>query len=323
MLLNWHQSILVVLLLQHSVAFPSLVGAFRSSQRRSDTPFTKRQSFITMSSIATETNIVPVKRWEPDELFWLTPEGLSIEVLASNLEMMRELEEAERNVLRSERWSNLFRMTKSFLFNINDTTRKNYIALRKKPPILFIHGSFHAGWCFAENYIDYFSQRGHQCFAVSLRGTSTTGMPPGDPGELVRIEDHVADMKNALLSLRENMFEVYGNEDDPIIVAHSFGGIVAMKLLEEERIRERIRGVCLLCSVPPSGNGPMTKRFLFKRFFDSLYIVWGFVFKAATTDVSVCHSLSTQIMLEPTTPFPLSCTLNAHAYKPSTYSLIY
>ena len=296
MLLNLQQSI-VVLLLQYSVALLSR-DAFRSSQRRSDTSFTKRQSFtttLTMSSMATETNVVPVKRWEPDELFWLTPEGLSIEVLASNLEMMKELEEAERKVIRASRWKNLLRMTKSFLFNINDTTTKNYVALRKKPPILFIHGSFHAGWCFAENYIDYFSQRGHQCFAVSLRGTSTTGMPPGDPGELVRIEDHVADMKNALLSLRENMFEVYGNEEDPIIVAHSFGGMVAMKLLEEERIRDRIRGVCLLCSVPPSGNGPMTQRFLFKRFFDSLYIVWGFVFKAATTNVAVSHTSSTPI----------------------------
>jgi hypothetical protein len=35
----------------------------------------------------------------------------------------------------------------------------------------------------------------------------------------------------------------------------------------------------------------MTKRFLRKRFCDSLLIVWGFVFKAATTDLSVCRKL--------------------------------
>lgn len=44
-----------------------------------------------------------------------------------------------------------------------------------KPPILFIHGSYHSAWCFREHYLDYFSSLGHRCFAISLRGTMVTG----------------------------------------------------------------------------------------------------------------------------------------------------
>jgi hypothetical protein len=40
-----------------------------------------------------------------------------------------------------------------------------------------------------------------------------------------------------------------------------------------------------------TGNGPMTIRFLLKDFFQALKIVWGFVFKAATTDPDVSREL--------------------------------
>lgn len=40
----------------------------------------------------------------------------------------------------------------------------------------------------------------------------------------------------------------------------SFGGAVLMKMLEEDP--SCVQGSAFLCSVPPSGNGPMTSRFL-------------------------------------------------------------
>eukprot|EP00579_Thalassiosira_antarctica_P026748 CAMPEP_0202022360 /NCGR_PEP_ID=MMETSP0905-20130828/49329_1 /ASSEMBLY_ACC=CAM_ASM_000554 /TAXON_ID=420261 /ORGANISM="Thalassiosira antarctica, Strain CCMP982" /LENGTH=64 /DNA_ID=CAMNT_0048584473 /DNA_START=51 /DNA_END=242 /DNA_ORIENTATION=+ len=40
-----------------------------------------------------------------------------------------------------------------------------------------------------------------------------------------------------------------------------------------------LAGVALLCSVPPSGNGPMTLRFLLRSVRDSWKIIAGFVLK--------------------------------------------
>ena len=165
--------------------------------------------------------------------------------------------------------------------------------IKQKAPILFIHGSFHAAWCYEENYLDFFSGLGHQCYAISLRGTSTTGMPPLDPGEVVRMEQHVSDVKCALSSMKASMSERMEGMDipDPIIISHSFGGLIVMKLLEEEEIRRNISGACFLCSVPPSGNGPMTQRFIKSKLLSSLKIVWGFVFKAATNNLPTCREL--------------------------------
>ena len=43
-----------------------------------------------------------------------------------------------------------------------------------KSPLVFIHGSFHAAWCWTEQYFPYFASRGYPCIAISLRGTSGT-----------------------------------------------------------------------------------------------------------------------------------------------------
>ena len=40
-----------------------------------------------------------------------------------------------------------------------------------------------------------------------------------------------------------------------------------------------------------TGNGPMTVRYITRNIFNALKIVWGFVFKAVTTDASLCREL--------------------------------
>lgn len=37
-------------------------------------------------------------------------------------------------------------------------------------PLVFIHGSFHAAWCWAENWLPFFSHLGYDCYALSLLG---------------------------------------------------------------------------------------------------------------------------------------------------------
>jgi len=36
-------------------------------------------------------------------------------------------------------------------------------------PILFVHGMWHAAWCWAENFLPYFAQNGYRASALSLR----------------------------------------------------------------------------------------------------------------------------------------------------------
>ena len=156
----------------------------------------------------------------------------------------------------------------------------------KTPPILFIHGSFHSAWCWEENFIDYFSNEGYNSYSISLRGTSSSIYPKRSDNK-VSIEDHIEDLTTLLTIIRQQNLD----KPKPIIISHSFGGIIAQKLLEDSSIRDMVSGVALLCSVPPSGNGPMTARFIKKRFWASLKIVYGFVFKGATKSVDNCREL--------------------------------
>ena len=40
----------------------------------------------------------------------------------------------------------------------------------QNPPLVFIHGSYHAAWCWAEHWLPFFSTNGFDCYAVSLLG---------------------------------------------------------------------------------------------------------------------------------------------------------
>ena len=37
-----------------------------------------------------------------------------------------------------------------------------------KPPLVFIHGSFHGAWCWAEHWLPFFAHYGFDCYALSL-----------------------------------------------------------------------------------------------------------------------------------------------------------
>ena len=58
---------------------------------------------------------------------------------------------------------------------------------KPKPPVVFLHGSYHAAWCWAENFFPWFAAQGHESYAPSFRGHG--GSSGGDPrGE--RLERH-------------------------------------------------------------------------------------------------------------------------------------
>lgn len=211
------------------------------------------------------------------QFFWITPGGLNIEVLFSK----GLLAEVNETIKYEGIWSQIF----STIIGLFQSTSSNIPA--KRPPILFVHGSFHGAWCWSEYFFEYFNKFGYDCYALSLRGTSSTGLPPGDTSTSIQVEQHVSDVSYALQTVREQSPE----SPNPILVAHSFGGLITMKLLEEEKNRVNVSAVAVLCSVPPSGNGKMTSRYMQTRLLDSFRILWGLALKGATLDAGTCRAL--------------------------------
>ncbi|KAL7455302.1 hypothetical protein ACHAWC_006846 [Mediolabrus comicus] len=194
-------------------------------------------------------------------------------------------------------------MLSSLLFGQGTNTKK-----KKKPALAFLHGSFHASWCWAEKYMPYFASLGYPCVAFSLQGTG--GTPTMELGaKKVKIASHVADLDAFLKGLADS------NDDDAtkslglelgenpkiVLIGHSFGGLTIMKWLEQrydgdERNTSNnkdinLAGVGLMCSVPPSGNGKMTMRFIRRSLKDAWKITVGFVLKKAITDKTICRDL--------------------------------
>jgi len=47
----------------------------------------------------------------------------------------------------------------------------------RRPPLVFVHGSFHAAWCWAEHWLPFFSRAGFPCYALSLRAQGESSVP--------------------------------------------------------------------------------------------------------------------------------------------------
>ncbi|KAL7549423.1 hypothetical protein ACHAWF_012694 [Thalassiosira exigua] len=189
---------------------------------------------------------------------------------------------------------------------------------RRRPPLVFLHGSFHSAWCWAEHFMPYFAHEGYPCVALSLRGTGE------EEASKVKIDQHVDDVLYFLEQLNRHVtakkkmwksddamrlfFEFISNEfrsgcNDgyiaPVIIAHSFGGLVAMKLLERLSIANGqttketplMSTMALLNSVPPSGITKMSLRALRRNPAKGWRIMRGLAMKRAVSDANLCRSL--------------------------------
>ncbi|MGW5074124.1 alpha/beta hydrolase [Rhodococcus sp. NPDC004095] len=87
-------------------------------------------------------------------------------------------------------------------------------------PLLFVHGAFHAAWCWEEHFLDWFAARGYRAVAVSLRGHGASATPI--PLRRVTIADYVDDIAAVAADLPIH----------PVLVGHSMGGFVVQKYLE-------------------------------------------------------------------------------------------
>jgi pimeloyl-ACP methyl ester carboxylesterase len=105
-------------------------------------------------------------------------------------------------------------------------------------PLLFVHGAWHAAWCWDEHFLDYFANSGYRAVAVSLRGHGASPSPK--PLRACSIADFVADVGSAADLL----------ETPPVIIGHSLGGLIVQKYLESHPAPAGV----LMGSVPPKGS---------------------------------------------------------------------
>jgi len=105
-------------------------------------------------------------------------------------------------------------------------------------PLLFVHGAWHAAWCWDEYFLSFFADKGYRALAVSLRGHG--GSPTYKPLRACSVADYVEDVSVVADSLPTR----------PVVIGHSMGGFIVQKYLESH---DAPAGV-LMASMPPQGN---------------------------------------------------------------------
>ncbi|MGE7418667.1 alpha/beta hydrolase [Methylobacterium tarhaniae] len=114
------------------------------------------------------------------------------------------------------------------------------------PPIVLVHGAWHAAWCWNEGFSARLAALGHDVHAVSLRGHG------GSEGRRslwrTRIRDHVSDLRRVIDAIGGPV----------LLVGHSRGAYVVQKHLETGTAV----GAVLLAPMPHFGVGPCMGRLL-------------------------------------------------------------
>lgn len=114
----------------------------------------------------------------------------------------------------------------------------------KPTPILFVHGAWHAAWCWEDYFLPYFAKRGYASYALSLRGHGGSGK--NKALRWMRTPDYVADVRQVAETISPH----------PILIGHSMGGYVVQKYLEQYQAPAGV----LMASIPTRGSLPFTLR---------------------------------------------------------------
>lgn len=163
----------------------------------------------------------------------------------------------------------------------------------KKPPLVFVHGSYHAAWCWAVHWLPYFSSLGYDCYAISLLGQGASDVP-SESGPGGTIQTHARDISHFI---SQHCIQ------PPVLFGHSFGGLVVQYYLSQlstdtmtsiksygwSEPYPPLAGAVLACSVPPTGNTAVVKRFLMSRPIASIKVTLSLAAKMFATSVSLCR----------------------------------
>ena len=116
-------------------------------------------------------------------------------------------------------------------------------------PLLFVHGAWHGAWCWDENFLGYFADKGYRAVALSLRGHG--GSATDKPLRKCTVADFVEDITTVAGSLPA----------PPVVIGHSMGGFLVQKYLETQDCPAAV----LMSSMPPQGNRGATLRWMRHR----------------------------------------------------------
>lgn len=194
-------------------------------------------------------------------LFHTLPSGLKMEVI---------VQRAVKNGLNQNQW-------------------------RVRSPIVFLHGSFHAAWCWAVHWLPFFAGSGHDCYAVSLLGQGESDTPSGSVAG--SLQTHARDIAH---------FIKHNFTFPPILVGHSFGGLIVQFYLSNistnfdmpsgkdegwEEPYPTLAAAVLVCSAPPTGNSGLVWRYLLSKPVAAFKVTFGFAAKAFATSLSLCREI--------------------------------
>ncbi|TPG32272.1 alpha/beta hydrolase [Mycolicibacterium hodleri] len=104
-------------------------------------------------------------------------------------------------------------------------------------PLLFVHGAWHAAWCWDEHFLNFFADKGYRALALSLRGHGQS--PAGKRLRDCSFDDYLEDVTSVADELPVR----------PVVIGHSMAGVIVQRYLET---RAAPAGV-LMASMPPTG----------------------------------------------------------------------
>uniref|UniRef100_A0A0D9W473 AB hydrolase-1 domain-containing protein n=1 Tax=Leersia perrieri TaxID=77586 RepID=A0A0D9W473_9ORYZ len=150
-----------------------------------------------------------------------------------------------------------------------------------RPPLVFVHGSFHAAWCWAEHWLPFFSRAGFPCYALSLRAQGESSIPSENmAGTLETHTGDIADFIRKEISL------------PPVLIGHSFGGLIVQQYISclggSELMHPRLAGSVLVCSVPPSGNSGLVWRYLLTKPVAAVKVTLSLAAKQYANSLPLC-----------------------------------
>eukprot|EP00178_Gracilaria_changii_P023535 TRINITY_DN711_c0_g1_i1.p1 TRINITY_DN711_c0_g1~~TRINITY_DN711_c0_g1_i1.p1 ORF type:complete len:351 (-),score=43.49 TRINITY_DN711_c0_g1_i1:1832-2884(-) len=150
---------------------------------------------------------------------------------------------------------------------------------KKAPILLFVHGTLHGAWAFKFFQL-FFAANGFITKAISLRGYGESEI---EQTSSTTISEHIDDLNEAIPKLV--------GEEPPIIVAHSMGGFLIQKWMEQNT-SVSVAGLVLMASTPPSGNSGIIRRLLGKLgLWNWLRLCLGFIRQSAAKDLSFCREI--------------------------------
>lgn len=110
----------------------------------------------------------------------------------------------------------------------NEDKKKRQTVENPTGATVLVHGICHGAWCW-ENFINFFADHGHQCYAISLPGHA--GSEGKEHLQEYRLSDYVEAVKEAMKTIKEDM-AVHGLRDvKPFLLGHSMGGAVVQQYI--------------------------------------------------------------------------------------------